>query len=72
MVVITTQLTQGCYYVCEALFTCNVRRYDTGKLRMAEVRQQFQIKLRNSFTCLAGESTEFNNQEPMDGHKGEL
>ena len=30
---------------------------------MPEVRQRFQIKLRNRFSCFGGESTEGNEQE---------
>ena len=40
----------------------NVRRYDTGKLIIPEVTQQFQIKLRNRFSCLGDESREDNEQ----------
>ena len=41
----------------------NSRRYDTAKLMIPEVRQQFQIKLRNRFSCLADESIEDNEQD---------
>lgn len=41
----------------------NVRRYDTAKLKILEVKQQFQIKLRNRFSCLADESTEGNEPD---------
>ena len=43
--------------------TRNSRRYDTAKLIIPEVRQQFQIKLRNRFSCLADESAEGNEQD---------
>ena len=43
--------------------TSNVRRYDTAKLKIPEVKQQFQIKLRNRFSCLADESTEGNEPD---------
>ena len=33
------------------------------KLKIAEDKQQFQIKLRNRFSCLADESTEGNEQD---------
>ena len=38
----------------------NGSRYDTAKLKVPEVMQQFQIKLRNRFSCLTDESTEEN------------
>lgn len=34
-----------------------------GKLKIPGIRQQFHINLRNRFSCLAGESTEGNEQE---------
>ena len=43
--------------------TSNARRYDTAKLKIPEVKQQFQIKLRNGFSCLADESTEGNEPD---------
>ena len=43
--------------------TSNTRRYDTAKLKTPEVKQQFQIKLRNRFSCLADESTEGNEPD---------
>ena len=39
------------------------RRYDTAKLKIPEVKQQFQIKLRNRFSCLADESMEGNEPD---------
>ena len=43
--------------------TSNTRRYDTAKLKIPEVKQQFQIKLRNRFSCLTDESTEGNEPD---------
>ena len=43
--------------------TSNTRRYDTAKLKIPEVKQQFQIKLRNRFSCLADESREGNEPD---------
>ena len=43
--------------------TSNARRYDTAKLKIREVKQQFQIKLRNRFSCLADESAESNEPD---------
>ena len=38
----------------------NASRYGTAKLKIPEVKQQFQIKLRNRLSCLTDESTEGN------------
>ena len=48
--------------------TRNASRYDTAKLKILEVTQQFQIKFRNRFSCLAHESTECNepDRDSMD------
>ena len=51
--------SQPSYQNCASSFarivknTSNARRYDTAKLKIPEVKQQFQIKLRNRFSCLA-------------------
>ena len=47
--------------------TSNARRYDRAKLKIPEVKQQFQIKLRNRFSCLADESTEGNEPDTETG-----
>ena len=43
--------------------TSNASRYDTAKLKIPEVKQQFQIRLRNRFSCLADGSTKGNEQD---------
>ena len=48
--------------------TRNASRYDTAKLKILEVKQQFQIKFKNRFSCLAHETTEYNepDRDSMD------
>ena len=43
--------------------TSTARKYDTAKLKIAEVKRQFLIKLRNRFSCLADESREGNKPD---------
>ena len=42
--------------------TTVIRRYDTSKLKKPEIRKQFQLELKNRFSCLSVEDEEEENR----------
>ena len=44
-----------------------VRRYETSKLNVPEIRKQFQLELRNRFSCLVIEDDGDKNRQEDEG-----